>query len=95
MLINKNEVLQCGDTEKQRRPKDTVLNYISIEDTYDAIKWAYLATGHGGRDRNAKGKKITIIAYAVKLLKSYCQECKKEKEVTSDERCCGTPDFIT
>ncbi|XP_064122493.1 KRAB-A domain-containing protein 2-like [Macrobrachium nipponense] len=48
-------VLQCGDVEKLIKKRATAeeptLYYVSIEDTYDIIKIAHTATGHGGRDR--------------------------------------------
>ena len=53
-MLNKYEVLQCGDIEKlikkRRQSEDDILYYVSIEDTYDIIKRAHLATGHCGRD---------------------------------------------
>ena len=37
--------------------------YVSIEDTYDVIRRAHIATGHGGRDRMVKeiGKKYVNV----------------------------------
>jgi len=86
-LLNKYEVLQCGDIEKlikkRRRPEDDILYYVSIEDTYNIIKWAHFATGHGGRDRMLKeiGKKYAnTTEYALQLFKYYCQECQKKRK---------------
>ena len=85
-LLNKYEVLQCGDIEKlikkRRRPQDDILYYVSIDDTYDIIKWAHLATGHGGRDRMLKeiGKKYAhITEYALQLFRSYCLEYQRRE----------------
>ena len=56
--------------------------YVSIEETYDVIKRAHLATGHGGRDRMLKElrKKYTnITQLALQLFKSLCEECQKKR----------------
>ena len=55
--------------------------YVSIEDTYDVIRRAHIATGHGGRDRMVKeiGKKyVNVTRDAIELFKSYCYECQKK-----------------
>ena len=55
--------------------------YVSIEDTYDVIKRAHIATGHGGRDRMVKeiGKKyVNVTRDAIELFKSYCYKCQKK-----------------
>ena len=50
--------MQCGDIEKliKKRfsPDESPMYYVSIEDTYDVIKSAHIARGHGGRDRMSK-----------------------------------------
>lgn len=54
--------------------------YVSIEDTYDVIKHAHIATGHGGRDRMVKeiGKNyVNATRDAIELFKSYCYDCQK------------------
>ena len=48
------EVMQCGDVEKLIRKQDEAnhpLYFILVEDMFHVIKHAYLATGHGGRNR--------------------------------------------
>ena len=84
-LFFRYEILQCGDIEKliKRRlePDDDPVYYVSIEDTYDAIKRAHVATGHGGRDRMAKEitkKYANITRESMDLFKSYCHECQKK-----------------
>ena len=53
--------------------------FISIEDTYDVVKSAHIATGHGGRNRMIKevNKKYANISREVLgIYKLYCQECQ-------------------
>ncbi|XP_064083051.1 KRAB-A domain-containing protein 2-like [Macrobrachium nipponense] len=55
--------------------------YVSIEDTYDVIKRAHIATGHGGRDQMVReiGKKyVNVTRDAIELFKSYRYECQKK-----------------
>ena len=89
-ILKKYEILECGDIEKliKRRvePTDPIIYYISIEDTYDAIKRAHIATGHGGRDRMRKelNKKYENITEGdILLFKSYCKECQKKRKLPS------------
>ena len=53
-MIFRYEVLQCGDVEKlirkRKEPTESPIYYATIEDTYDIIKRAHIAIGHGGRD---------------------------------------------
>ena len=57
-ILNRYEVLTCGDveqlTKKRKSPEDRPIYYANIEDTYDIISKAHIATGHGGRDRMLK-----------------------------------------
>ncbi|XP_047480658.1 KRAB-A domain-containing protein 2-like [Penaeus chinensis] len=47
-----NITLQCGGIEKLiKKRKSAPVYYVTIEDTYDIIKRAQIATGHGGPDR--------------------------------------------
>ena len=78
-ILNMYEVLQCGDVEKhikkRKSPEDRPVYFATIEDTYDIITKAHIATGHGGRDQMLKhlGQKYAnITTYAVELFKSYC-----------------------
>ena len=54
-LIKKYEILQCGDRQRLiRRRENTAqapLYFVSIEETYDHVQRAHIATGHGGRDK--------------------------------------------
>ena len=55
--------------------------YVSIEDTFDVIQRAYIATGHGGRDSMLKhvGKKYAnITRESVDLFKSFCVRCQEK-----------------
>ncbi|KAK7095078.1 hypothetical protein V1264_006538 [Littorina saxatilis] len=58
-LLGKFEVLRCGDIERlvQKRTdtaEEFILYYATLEETYDIVKRAHVATGHGGRDRMEK-----------------------------------------
>ena len=85
-ILNRYEVLQCGDVEKlikkRKSPEDRPVYFATIEDTYDIITKAHIATGHGGRDRMLKhlGQKYAnITTYAVELFKSYCLVCQEKR----------------
>ncbi|XP_037773567.1 KRAB-A domain-containing protein 2-like [Penaeus monodon] len=86
--MSASEILLCGDIEKliknERKSDDEpVLYYVAIEDTYDVIKRAHIATGHGGRDRMIKEtakKYANITREALELFKSYCEECQKKRK---------------
>jgi len=89
MLVNDchcmYEVLQCGDIEKliikRQTPDERPVYYVSIEDTFDVIKKAHIATGHGGRDKMTKhlaDKYANITRDALKLFKSYCSVCQEK-----------------
>jgi hypothetical protein len=48
---------------------------VHIEETFDVIKRAHIATGHGGRDRMLKelGKKyVNVTRDSIELFKSMC-----------------------
>ena len=79
--------MQCGDVEKLIKKRisqdEEPIYYASIEDTYDIVKRAHIATGHGGRDRMAKEvnkRYANITCDALELFKSYCQECQKKRK---------------
>ena len=40
--------------KKRTHPEESPLYYVTVEDTFDVIKRAHIATGHGGRDRMIK-----------------------------------------
>ena len=84
-LLANYEILKCGDIEKlikkRHDQENDILYYVSIEETYDVIKRAHLATGHGGRDRMLKElrkKYANITEHALQLFKSLCEECQKK-----------------
>jgi len=95
-ILNKYEVLQCGDVEKlikkRSSPEDPPIYYVCIEETYATIQRAHIATGHGGRDRMLKHlstKYANITRECVDLFKSYCVPCqekiKRPKELLSGQ----------
>ncbi|XP_068234271.1 KRAB-A domain-containing protein 2-like [Palaemon carinicauda] len=86
-LMSKYEVLQCGDVEKIIKKRQTLdetpVYYVSIEDTFDIVKRAHVATGHGGRDRMTKELQVkydNIQRDAIELFKSLCLECQKKRK---------------
>ncbi|KAK4312193.1 hypothetical protein Pmani_016349 [Petrolisthes manimaculis] len=61
-------------------PDERPMYNVSIEETFDVIKRAHIATGHGGRDRMVKHlaeKYANITKDALKLFKSYCEACQE------------------
>jgi hypothetical protein len=42
---------------------DPIQYYVHIEETFDVVKRAHIATGHGGRDRMVKEYHAVTIAY--------------------------------
>ena len=69
--------------KRRKSPEESPVYYVSIEDTYDIIKRAHIATGHGGRDRMIKHlstKYANITREAIELFKSFCQECQKKRK---------------
>ncbi|KAG1682661.1 KRAB-A domain-containing protein 2 [Nymphon striatum] len=86
-LLAKYEVLQCGDSErlikKRESPDEQLLYYVHIEETYDIINRAHVATGHGGRDRMLKEitrKYCNITRDSVELFKSLCIHCQRKRK---------------
>ena len=89
-ILTRCEVLECGDVEKlirrRKTPDDPIKYFITIEDTFDALKRAHIATGHGGRDRMRKlvSQKYDNIADTdIVLFKSHCSECQKKTKLPS------------
>ena len=69
--------------KRRTLPEESPLYYVSIEDTFDIIKRAHIATGHGGRDRMIKElqrKYANISTKAVEHFKSLCVECQKKRK---------------
>ncbi|XP_041372812.1 KRAB-A domain-containing protein 2-like [Gigantopelta aegis] len=86
-LLSKFEILQCGDVEKLIKkcvnPRGNPVYYVSIEETYDVVSRAHIATGHGDRDRMTKEinkKYANITRDVLNLFKSYCHECQKKRK---------------
>ena len=69
--------------KKRKSQKDRHIYYVTIEDTYDIISKAHIATGHGGHDRMLKHlnpKYGNITTEAVELFKSYCIVCQEKRK---------------
>ncbi|XP_068234280.1 KRAB-A domain-containing protein 2-like [Palaemon carinicauda] len=86
-LMSKYEVLQCGDVEKIIKKRQTLdetpVYYVSIEDTFDIVKRAHVATGHCGRDRMTKELQVkydNIQRDTIELFKLLCLECQKKRK---------------
>ena len=86
-MITRYEVLQCGDVvkliRKRKEATDSPIYYATIEDTYDIIKRAHIATGHGGHDRIQKElqkKYANVTTKALELYKSLCEECQRNEK---------------
>ncbi|XP_068246484.1 KRAB-A domain-containing protein 2-like [Palaemon carinicauda] len=67
--------------KKRQTLHETPVYYVSIEDTFDIVKRAHVATGHGGRDRMTKELQVkydNIQRDTIELFKSLCLECQKK-----------------
>ena len=94
-MFHRYQILQCGDIEKlikkRKTEQEEPLYYVCIEDIYDVIQRAHMATGHSGRDRMMKRlgtKYANIIREAVDLFKSFCSVPAKTKETNDQRGCC-------
>lgn len=85
-LLKKYEVLKCGDVFKlirRRNANEDPIYFTTLEDTFDIIKRAHIATGHGGRDKMVKEltKKYANITHdAISIYKSLCIECQRKRK---------------
>ena len=64
--------------KKRKSPAETPIYYVTIEDTFDVIRAAHLATGHGGRDRVLKELEQTFAN--VHRESKVCQEKTKRQK---------------
>ena len=85
-LLQKYEILECGDVEKLIRKRESPLSspvyFVHIEETYGVISRAHIATGHGGRDRMHKHlspKYANIHIEFLEIFKSFCLSCQEKK----------------
>ena len=85
-LLKKYEVLKCGHVLKlirRRNANEDPIYFVTLEETYDIIKHAHIATGHGGRDKMVKelSKKYANITHdAISFYKSMCIECQRKRK---------------
>ena len=81
--------MHCGDVErlieKRENLEEQPIYYASIEDTFDIVKPAHLATGHGGRDRMVRQHYQGITGDLQIVLCGM----PKETQTSYDKRCCG------
>ncbi|XP_068206217.1 KRAB-A domain-containing protein 2-like [Palaemon carinicauda] len=81
-LLKKYEIFKCGDVLKlirRRTANEDPIYFATLEYTFDIIKHAHIATGHGGRDKMVKelSKKYDNITHdAISIYKSLCIECQ-------------------
>ncbi|XP_076042198.1 KRAB-A domain-containing protein 2-like [Oratosquilla oratoria] len=87
-LLKKYEVLKCGDvfeSIRRRNANEDPIYFATLEDTYDIIKRAHIATGHGGRDKMVKEltKNYANITHdTISIYKSLCIECQRKRPTT-------------
>ncbi|XP_068209311.1 KRAB-A domain-containing protein 2-like [Palaemon carinicauda] len=87
-LMSKYEVLQCGNVEKIIKTRQTLgstrVYYVSIEDTFDIVKRAHVATGRSWQsrhnDKELQVKYDNIQRDTIELFKSLCLECQKKRK---------------
>ena len=77
----------CGEVEKLIRKRTDAtsdpINYVHVNDMWDIIKRAHIASGHGGRDKMAKALSAmyaNITSAAIELYKFLCIECLKKQK---------------
>ena len=61
--------------KKKETPDENTLYYVALENVYDVIKRAHVATGHGGRDKMLKElakKYVNVQKSAVNIFISLC-----------------------
>ena len=109
----RQEVLRCGDMKKlikKRKTEDeTPVYYVCIANSYNIIKQAHVATGHGGHGRmktHLWPKQANITKEPLEMFMSYyitCQEKKKSLKTTgvvvkpilsSEFNSCGQVDLV-
>ena len=80
------DVLQCTYVQKiikkQTETDESPLYYVALENVFDIVKRAHIATGHGGRDKmvsELSKKYANITRHAIGLFKSLCVECVRKK----------------
>ena len=88
-LLKKYELLQCGDVQKlviKKPNQEHPLYFATIEETFDIIERAHIATGHGGRDKvieEINKKYANTTQDAITLFKSMCIECQRKQKRTT------------
>ncbi|XP_063887764.1 KRAB-A domain-containing protein 2-like [Scylla paramamosain] len=85
-ILGRYEVLQCGGVEKliKKRKDETqeLVYFVHVEDLFETIKRAHIATGHGGRDKMVKelSRYANVTRDTVELFKSLCVQCQKKRK---------------
>ncbi|MPC66200.1 KRAB-A domain-containing protein 2 [Portunus trituberculatus] len=93
-LLKKYEVLKGGDVFeliRRRNANEDPIDFATLEDTFDIVKRAHIATGHGGFDKMVKEltKKYANITYDTKYVSIY-KHCASNANVNlSDQQLKG------
>ena len=77
--------------KRRKSPTESPVYFVTLEETYDVIKTAHLATGHGGRDRMIKElekKFANVHRESIELFKSFCMVCQEKTKRQKNKRCC-------
>ena len=89
---NESNIFNCSIDKlikKQKGPTEPLVYFITIEETYDVIKQARVATGHEGRDRMKKqleSKFANVYRDSMELFKSFCYVCQEKTIVYVKEQ---------
>ncbi|XP_041367023.1 KRAB-A domain-containing protein 2-like [Gigantopelta aegis] len=88
ILLPKDEYIKTvGELLIRKKPnQEHPLYFATIEETFDIIKRAHIATGQGGRDKMIKEinkKYANITQDAITLFKSKCIECQRKRKRTT------------
>ena len=90
------KILQCGGVEKLIKKRNDrtqePVYFVHIEDMFDTLKRAHIATGHGGRDKmvNDLSRYANVTRDTVELFKSLCLVSTKTEEMCYQGCYCQT-----
>ncbi|XP_066980117.1 KRAB-A domain-containing protein 2-like [Macrobrachium rosenbergii] len=89
-ILGRYEVLQCGGVEKLiKKRKDEIqelVYFVHVEDMFETIKRAHIATGHGGRDKMVKElSKYANITRDYRTVQIFVCSVSKETEEMCDK----------
>ena len=85
-ILGRYEILQCGGVEKLIKKRNDrtqePVYFVHIEDMFDTIKRAHIATGHGSRDKMVKdlSRYVNVMTDTVELFKSLCVQFQQKRK---------------